>query len=192
MNQTNDLIWKLEQRRARDDRGSLASLRRGLGQPPGSVAEVSRVVEHMLDDDDPPSVRDTLYVIAPLFAYHHDAGGSGNMGDHFRALVAANEDPPPNVERRFVALLSSEPDDLPDALRQAISLLKSKPVPVNRRRLFDDVQRWLRQGADGEQARQNVRLQWSQRFWRLRGSNQTAGAPAPQTETESQTTEEGE
>lgn len=188
MKSTNDLIYGLEALRDRDDRGSLASLRRGLGQPPGAVVEVSRVVEHMLDEHDPPWTRDTLYVIAPLFAFHrspHEGKRDSNMGDHFRALVGENEEPPANVERRFMALLSSEPDDLPDTLRQAVSLLKSKPVPVNWRRLFDDVQAWLREGATGEEARQEIRLRWSRQFWRPRLPDKKSGdaqQPQPQTQ----------
>ena len=188
MKSANDLIYSLEALRDRDDRGSLASLRRGLGQPPGTVMEVSRVVEHMLDEDDPPWTRDTMYVVAPLFALHrlpYEGKRDSNMGDHFRALVGESEEPPTNVERRFMALLSSEPDDLPDTLRQAVSLLKSKDVPVNWRKLSDDVQAWLREGATGEAARQEIRLRWSRQFWRLRLPEKKADdvqQPQPQTQ----------
>lgn len=184
MKQTHDLIRELERLRERDDRTTLASLRRGMGQPPGTVLETTRVVDHMLDEDDPDWVRDTLYIIGPLFA-HHPLSETGNrwksnMGSHFRGLFADNEDPPPNVERRFMALLASEPDDLPDGLRQAITLLKAKDVPVNWRNLFDDVQQWLDRRSEGEAKRQDIRLRWSQRFWRL---------PAPSTTANSQPTQ---
>ena len=170
MKEPLDLIRELERLREQNDRATLASLRRGMGQPPGTVVETSRVVEHMLDEDDPPWVRDTLYLIAPLFAFH-PASETGerwsNMGSHFRRLFGENEEPPTNIERRFMALLTSEPDDLPDVLRQAISLLKSKDVPVNWLRLFEDVQRWLDSRPEGEERRQEVRLRWSRSFWRL-------------------------
>lgn len=185
MTNTNDLILELEKLREQDNRGRLASLRRGLGQPPGTVVEVSRVIEHMLDENDPPWVRDTLYVIAPLFAFHrlaYDGKRGSNMGDHFRTLVGENEDPPPNVERRFMTLLSSDPDDLPDTLRQAVSLLKSKDVPVNWRQLFDDIQEWFKGGAAGEEARQKVRLRWSRSFWRLRLADTKADVQQPQSQ----------
>ncbi len=185
MKSTHDLVYELERLREQDDRGRLASLRRGLGQQPGTVMEVSRVVEHMLDEDDPPWVRDTLYVIAPLFAFHrlpYDGERRHNMGDHFWNLLDDKNEPPPNIERRFVALLSSEPDDLPDTLRQAVSLLKSKDVPVNWRQLFDDIQEWLREGATGEDARQRVRLRWSRSFWRLRLGTPKAEAQQSQSQ----------
>lgn len=171
MKQPYELIHKLESLREADDRATLASLRRGMGQPPGSVLETSRIVERILDEDDREYVRVPLYVIAPLFAYH-PASESGdrwrsNMGSHFRKLAGEGEEPPTNVERRFMALLASEPGDLSDTLRQAISLLKSKDVPVNWLNLFNDVQAWLDRRSEGEAKRQEVRLRWSRSFWRL-------------------------
>ncbi len=113
MTQPSELINRLEQLRDREDRARLASMRRGLGQPPGAVAETSRVIEHMLAEDDPPWVAETLYVIGPLFALQQKPFSGdrwSNMGDHFRSLYAENEEPPTNVERRFMALLASELD----------------------------------------------------------------------------------
>lgn len=183
MKKANDLIYDLEQMRDHPERGDnrakLASLRRGLGQPPGTVVETSRVVEHLLDEDDFKETRTALYVIAPLFALHRAAFEGNrreNMGDHFREMCDENEDPPSNIESRLMSLLASEPDDLPDTLRQAVSLLKSKDVAVNWRQLFDDVQTWLSEGVVGEEARQRVRLNWSRRFWQLRLSEKKTEA----------------
>jgi len=185
MKKPYELIGALERLRDNNDRARLASLRRGLGQLPGAVPEAGRVIEHMLDEDDPPWTADTLYVIAPLFALHPMSGQRNyrnDMGSHFRALYGKDQDPPPNVERRFLALLSSEPDDLPDALRQAVSLLKSKDVAVNWHQLFDDVQQWLDRRLEGEEKRQEVRLRWSRDFWRL--SSQKTGSDSKQAEAE--------
>lgn len=171
MKKPHELIYALQRLREENDRASLASLRRGMGQPPGAVLETSRIVERLLDEDDPDYVRETLYLIAPLFA-HHPATENGkrwesNLGSHFRKLAGENEAPPANVERRFMALLASEADDLPDTLRQAISLLKSKEVAVNWLNLFDDMQAWLDRRTEGDAKRQEVRLRWSRSFWRL-------------------------
>ena len=185
MKETYKLIGALERLRDNKDRARLASLRRGLGQQPGTVLEASRVIEHILDEDDPPWVADTLYVIAPLFAFHsasHKGDRRKDMGDHFRALFDRDEEPPPNVERRFLALLSSEPDDLPDTLRQAVSLLKSKEISVNWHRLFDDVQKWLDRRPEGDEKRKSVRLRWSRNFWRL--SSQKTGSDSQQAKSE--------
>lgn len=169
MKRPDQLIRQLQQYSDRDDRGTLASLRRGMGMAPGAVPETVRIVEHMLDDDDTDSTRDALYVIGPLYAFHPllQAGDRwNNLGAHFRALTAGGE-PSPSVERRFTMLLASEPDELPDALRQAISLLKSQNVPVNWQQLFIDVQKWMDRSQYGEAKRKEVRLAWSRSFWRL-------------------------
>lgn len=173
MKTRNELIYALERLRDRDDgdaRGAMAALRRGMGRPPGEISEASRIVQPMLDMDAPQWVEDTMYIIAPLFAFHrapYDGDPGTNIGDHFRALSDEDGEPPRSVERRFMALLAAEPDELPDALRQAVSLLKSKDVPVNWRELFDDVGWWLDRRPEGEGYRQRVRLKWSRRFWRL-------------------------
>ena len=58
----------------REDRGALASLRRGLGRPPGTVADMYRYVVRWLPDDAPRWREDAYYLIAALFAYHAVAG----------------------------------------------------------------------------------------------------------------------
>jgi len=64
----------------RDDRAALAALRRGLGQPPGTVASMYPYVVRWLGDDTPPWQEAAYYLIAALFAYHPAEGGTGNMG----------------------------------------------------------------------------------------------------------------
>ena len=186
MRNTNDVIRELEKLRESEDRGSLASLRRGLGQPPGAVPETTKVVEHMLDDDDWSSTRDALYIVGPLYALHSQSETQArwsNIGSHFRSLIGDNAEPPPSVERRFMALLASEPDELADTLRQAITLLKAGNVPVNWRTLFEDVQQLLDSRQEGEKKRQDVRLRWSRSFWRLSKPNEGTDAVQPETET---------
>ena len=162
----------LESLRDRDDRGALAALRRGLGHPPGTVADTYRYVVPWLPDDTPPWRENAYYLVAALFAYHSDEGGTGNMGRHF----ARTRDPQGDstaIERRFTILLSAHPDDLPFYLRQAISFLKSKDVPVNWHRLLSDVMAW-----GHPDYRDRVQRNWARAFW---------GRPAQET----QTTEEG-
>jgi CRISPR system Cascade subunit CasB len=181
MKQPDQLIRQLQQYSNRDDRGTLASLRRGMGMQPGAVPETARIVEHMLDDDDSDSTRDALYVVGPLYAFHPllQAGDRwNNLGAHFRVLTADGE-PSPSVERRFTMLLASEPDELPDALRQAISLLKSQNVPVNWQQLFVDVQKWMDRSQNGEAKRKEVRLAWSRSFWRMSTTTDKAAPSQP-------------
>jgi len=141
----------------RDNRGALAALRRGLGQPPGTSADMYRYVVPWLPQDAKPWREAAYYQIAALFAYHPAAGGSGNMGNHFARTCDPQGD---NVaiERRFTALLSAHRDDLDTYLRQAISFLRAEDVPVNWHQLFHDLQRW---GYDGRPVQQ----EWARAFW---------------------------
>jgi CRISPR system Cascade subunit CasB len=122
-----------------DDRGALAALRRGLGQPPGTVASMYPYVVPWL-----PEARyneSIYYLVAALFAYHPAKADEGNMGSHFARTREPGTDSTA-LERRFTALLAAHPDDLGTYLRQAVSFLRSKEVPVNWHRLFYDLQRW--------------------------------------------------
>jgi len=141
----------------RDDRGALAALRRGLGRPLGTAAEMYRYVVPWLPSDAPPWRENAYYLIAALFAYHPAAGGLGNMGSHYaRARELAHDDTA--LERRFTALLASHPDDLDFYLRQAVSFLKSKEIPVNWHELLYDVLHW------GHRER-FVQQKWAKAFW---------------------------
>jgi CRISPR system Cascade subunit CasB len=159
----NAFIGYMYALRDNDDRGALASLRRGMGQPPGAVIETARIVERQLAQGTPESVRAACYVVGPLFALHDDESGTGNLGNHFRKLcgeVKPNEELPKNVERRFKSLLESDRDELPDALRQAVTRLKAEAVPVNWFQLAQDVKDW-----QFEAGRERVRKSWSRSFW---------------------------
>lgn len=141
----------------REDRGALAALRRGLGQPPGTVASMYPYVVPRLPEDAAFWREQVYYVIAALFASHPQEGGKGNLGRQF----AQARDPQGDdtaIERRFTALLAAHPDDLEGYLRQAISFLRSHEVPVNWHQLFADVQAW------GHPDRY-VQRQWANAFW---------------------------
>ena len=155
MTQPHPFITYLEG--LRDDRGALAALRRGLGQPPGDAWEMYPYVVRWLSAE--PSARREAahYLVAALFAYHPDPGGSGNLGQAFRRTLDPNGDDTA-TERRFTALLTAHPDDLPFYLRQAISFLQSKEVPVDWHQLFADVLAW------GNPAGY-VQKQWARAFW---------------------------
>jgi len=141
----------------REDRGALAALRRGLGQPPGTVADMYRYVVPWLPEDARPWQEEIYYLVAALFAYHPASGGRGNMGHHF-ALARLAQGDDTAIDRRFTALLAAHPDDLPDYLRQAVGFLRSKEVPVNWQQLFHDLPRW------GYQDRP-IQRAWARAFW---------------------------
>ncbi len=147
----------------KDDRGALASLRRGLGQPPGITPEMYRYVIPYLPENPPKWQEQSFYLIAALFASHPKSTNKGNLGNHLaNARTEGNEQA---LERRFTALLSAHPDDLPDYLRQTISLLKSKEVPVNWSELLYNLQSWSHPKYGDV-----VRKKWAIGFWGYRSS----------------------
>jgi len=156
-----------------EDRGALASLRRGLGQPPGTVPEMFRYVVPMLPKDAYPGswIERTYYLVSALYALHPANVSEGNLGHHF----AANLDPDPErnsaIERRFMALLTAHPDDLHIYLRQSISFLKSKEEKgrVNWHQLMWDV---MYLGNPDSATR--VQKQWANAFWRRTASSSSS------------------
>jgi len=142
-----------------EDRGALAALRRGLGQPPGTVAAMYPYVVPRLPANAERWLEDAYYLIAALYAMHPTAGGSGNMGSHFRRAAEADPERREAIERRFTRLLAAHPDDLPDALRQAVGYLRSAEVPIHWHQLLRDVLAW------GHPERY-VQRSWAKAFWR--------------------------
>jgi len=141
----------------RDDRAALAALRRGLGQPPGTVAGMYPYVVPWLPGDVSRQREAAYYLIAALFAFHPAAGETGNMGHHFaRTRTPQGDDTA--IERRFTALLAAHSDDLDFYLRQAVSFLKSKEVPINWHQLLSDILAWGHPD-------HYVQRQWANAFW---------------------------
>lgn len=148
-----------------EDRGALAALRRGLGQPPGTVADMYPYVVRRLPNTAYPGswTEKTYYLIASLYALHPLSTPQGNLGAHFaQTLDRQNPDRNEATERRFTALLTAHPDDIHFYLRQGISFLKSKDeVKVNWHQLMWDMLQWGH--PDKATA---VQKRWADRFWR--------------------------
>ena len=160
-------ITYLEGLKKAENRAALAALRRGLGQPPGSVPEMFPYVVRFLPKKAYPNswTEQSYYLIAALYALHPESIGKGNLGTHFARTLDPNPDLNAAVERRFITLLTAHPDDLAAYLRQAISFLKSrqKPVVINWHQLMGDVLAW------GYPEGQNrVQKQWAAQFWKWR------------------------
>ena len=154
-------IAHLEGLKAVDDRAALADLRRGLGEPPGTVISMYRHVIPWIPANQ--FVEDTAYTAASLFAFHPESGGTRTVGAALAAIRSADgSSRPESIERRFTTLLSAHEDDLPVHLRQAISLLKANDIPLDWKRLIRDVQGW------GHPDRY-VQMRWAQDFWTTGG-----------------------
>ena len=137
-----------------ENRGALAALRRGLGQPPGTVAAMYPYVVPWLPADTRQEA--AYYEVAALLALHPVAGGTGNLGEAFKH--ARGNESNEAIERRFTALLAAHPDDLPDHLRQAVGFLKSKNIAIDWNQLFYDVQHW-------GHPKHTVQKAWARAYW---------------------------
>jgi CRISPR system Cascade subunit CasB len=180
-------IRRLEELVEKEDRGALATLRRGLGK------EVPFETYRFMPLKRTRWQEDAALLIGPLFALCHqgtgevrNAGETENLGASMLALVNAmgreatkRDDAMKRVERRFTALLNCHRDDLRVHLRHAVSLLRSEDVPINWRLLLRDVQHWSHED-------RWVQGEWARSFWAPR----TEGDELPEEEAPRGTSDE--
>lgn len=160
----------------REDRGTLAALRRGLMLEEEQLFELfGHLPPYFLAGLHPGEER--LYLmVAALFAYHPKgfsaeevAQRRRNLGESLRLLAVAKAQPgagpgegedllPDSLKRRMDALLSAPRADLFGHLRQVISLLKTEEIPVDWALLLYHLQGWEWQGRP-------VQWQWSRSFY---------------------------
>jgi CRISPR system Cascade subunit CasB len=164
-------------------RGDLAHLRRGLGRPPGTVAEMYPHVIGALPDGLSEWDEQMHYLIATLFALHPDSAWAGNMGTHFAELGNPKEPPSEALERRFITLLNARPENLYRILPPIVNRFKAAGVPICWGRLLADLQQWKHPAS-----RRRVRKRWADSFWK-RTTQLSAAAPyvtASDTQTQDQ------
>lgn len=166
--------WLVELK-MREDRGTLAALRRGLMLEEEQLFTLlGHVPPRYLAGLSPRDERLYLMVSA-LYAYHPEsfseeelAKRRRNLGESLR-LLAEKKVPkdesdgdegeiPEPLKRRMDALLSSPRDDLFGHLRQVISLLRGEEIPVDWALLLYDLERWDARGRP-------VQWQWSRSFY---------------------------
>ena len=152
------------------DKAAMATLRHGLGKPPGTFYQMDKYVLKFLGGESEESYYPPYYLIASLFAFWHQGRDSVepnppvNFGDSLRLLVdkeavSSNRDEAEKrIEKRLVALLNCHYDDLSEHLRHLISLLKSKDIPVNWAQLLRDIKSWNRED-------HVVQKTWARSFW---------------------------
>ena len=187
-------IAHLERLVREKNRGALATLRRGLGKPPGTAREMDRYVLCDLPADVTEAQENAYYLVGVLFAYWHQGKDNlakdtpANLGESLRLLVnresaetGNREDAEKRVEKRLVALLNCHKDDLPDHLRHTIGLLKSKEIPVDWTQLLYDVQNWQHESRE-------VQRNWARKFWR--GNARETGPEENQSQNEEDKEEE--
>lgn len=155
-----EFIGRLDSLSGREDRAALAALRRGLGKPPGTVAEMAPYVEPAFD-----GAPDEAYIVASLFGLHphhrrterqHRRG----LGSDLRPLRVVGEGEDPGVVRRFTALLDAHREAAPEHLRHLVALLRSRKedLPIDYLQLFFDLRAW-------DDTDRSVQKRWASGFW---------------------------
>lgn len=163
-------IHHLETLVRQKDRGALATLRRGMGKPLGSVREMDSHVLRCLPSNISKNQEDAYYLVSALFAYWYQGrdtivkSAPANLGASLRILVnsetsANREDAEKRIEKRLVALLNCHKDDLSHHLRHTIGLLRSKDICIDWLQLLRDIHNWQYES-------RNVQRNWARAFWR--------------------------
>ena len=161
-------------RRARNDRGKLAALRRGLTDNPRMHVNAWPVVANLGGDIGNP----VFVAIAALFASHPEESNARNLGETCRsiALKDSSDGKIPDIfETRFRRLLAC--DDVANVtgqLRSWVRLAASKGVGVNYESLFADLWNWPWYADE-------VRVKWAKAFWQSSESAFAQTQPANHT-----------
>lgn len=166
------LISGLLQLAERQDRATLAALRRGLGKLPGTAGEMYPFVIPRLPPDTTTRAnagawswpQQCRFIVASLFAWHPEYLDQGerwqrNFGASVRRLRQTLGETADGPERRFVALLNAEAEDLPDHLRHVIGLLRANTISVDWQQLLDDLVEW-------NKPTRTTQTRWAKAFWR--------------------------
>ena len=143
-------------RRARNDRGKLAALRRGLTDNPRMHVDAWPVVASLGGDIAQP----VFITVAALFVSHPEEANARNFGETCRRIALGDgRDMPDSFQSRFRRLLASgDVEDVSGQLRSWIRLAASKSVGVNYESLFADLWNWPWYADD-------IRVKWAKSFW---------------------------
>lgn len=156
--------------RARNDRGKMAALRRGLTDNPRLHVDAWPVIAGLGGD-----IGQSAYVaVAALYATHpKDEPNIRNFGETCRRIAQGDgKDIAESFERRFRRLLACDSvDDVIGQLRSWVRLAASKGVGVNYESLFADLWNWPWYADD-------IRVKWAKSFWQ---SGEVASPETPQT-----------
>ncbi|MCL4402421.1 MAG: type I-E CRISPR-associated protein Cse2/CasB [Acidobacteria bacterium] len=144
-------------RRASNDRGKLAALRRGSTDNPRLHVDAWPVIAGLGGDIGQPA----YVAIAALYAAHpQDEPDARSFGETCRRIAQGDgKDIAESFGRRFRRLLACDGvDDVIGQLRSWMRLAASKRVGVNYESLFADLWNWPWYADD-------IRVKWAKSFW---------------------------
>lgn len=160
-----------ELRKIQNNRGKMASLRRGLS--PSTVMDAWPVVAAIGGEIGLPGTS-AFVDIAALYATHPLEQTARDFGESCRQIALADtsdRDIPDSHQRRFRRLLAcSDAADLTGQLRTWIRLAASKGVGINYQRLFND-RWWWDRSAD------EIKVRWARSFWHTGNEVHTSKLP---------------
>lgn len=150
---TDPLVTHLIDLANREDRRSLAALRRSLSQ--GCAAAAYPIVARYFPKDRRPKMERAILTVAGLFALH-PLHGTLTLGGALRR--AAEQRGSQSIEGRFIALLNASVEDIAPHLRQLVALLASNSIGLDWHDLLRALKTW---DFDENWARR----QWARDYW---------------------------
>lgn len=177
--QAEALVSMLERWHREDNRGPLAKLRRGLSETARHEACF------VLGQHFGPQAVDNIvyYTVAGCFALHPKNAVIGNFGATMRTAMGREKMNDKNeTHARFRRLLAcNSQEEICRQIPHAVRLAKSKEVPVDYRKLFEDLW-WWKWNSD------RVKIEWTKAYWQtpLEAENSgsaDAGAPVEEDKT---------
>lgn len=158
-------------------RATLAKLRRGIGNEPGSMPALwdltlNGLSESLTSKDGAPTRGEwAVHTALTLFALHQQGADmhqhamskeKNALGISLRKLIKNDEDEK-RVKRRFDAAATSDSmEEFSHHLRGLIQLLKTQDIPLDYPALAEDLY-WFQ----FPEARDSVRLRWGRDFYRI-------------------------
>jgi len=143
-----------------DNRGALATLRRGIAGNPLEDLNLRRFIARKVPDEVRDSPREGVYyLVAALYGFHPYNTETGNFGEHMKRVSLARDDSEA-AERRFTVLLNARLEDLNAPLRQAVMMIRQQepPIAINWGALLVDLLFW-------EHPQKISQRAWANSFW---------------------------
>jgi CRISPR type I-E-associated protein CasB/Cse2 len=136
----NEKIETFFERLERLDAGDRARLKRNAGNPLAESRSGALGLFYNLLPHGVPRYQEEKYFLAATLYPITEDGGQGNLG---AALYKArNKDNEKGLNRRVEILLDADEEQLPFRLRQAVRFLHSHRLPLDWRRLLQDLLNW--------------------------------------------------
>jgi CRISPR type I-E-associated protein CasB/Cse2 len=160
------LVDHLEDLAARQDRGTLALLRKTL-QGERALDGLAVVLPFVTRDSRwRERAEDDALLVSALFALHPESG-SMSLPAALRIIAKTSD----SVELRFRALLSASRPDLGEHLRHGVTLVASHGLAIDWRDLHDAIRYW-------DHPSDRTRRQWARDFWGHADSSEPPENPA--------------